>query len=83
MSRRSLVAGATFFGAAMAAMGDVAKVQDAGSESTSNVAIALPVGAAKSREEQIRAVKPHAPCARDPRWSQNTRPSPRWISKAV
>ncbi len=59
LSRRSLVAGATFFGAAMAAIGEVAKAQDAGSGSTSNAAIALPddAGAAKSREEQIRAVR--------------------------
>src|SRR6202021_3674241 len=59
LSRRSLVAGATFFGAAMAAIGEVAKAQDAGSGSYSNAAIALPddEGAAKSREEQIRAVR--------------------------
>ena len=59
LSRRSLVARATFFGAAMAAIGEVAKAQDAGSGSYSNAAIALPdaEGAAKSREEQIRAVR--------------------------
>jgi hypothetical protein len=57
LSRRSLVAGATFFGAAMAAIGDVAKAQDAGSGSYSNAAIALPDGAPKTREEQIRAVR--------------------------
>jgi hypothetical protein len=59
VSRRSLVAGATFFGAAMAAIGEVAEAQDAGSGSYSNAAIALPddEGAAKSREEQIRAVR--------------------------
>jgi hypothetical protein len=59
LSRRSLVAGATFFGAAMAAIGDVAKAQGAGSGSYSNAAIALPDAgdAAKSREEQIRAVR--------------------------
>jgi hypothetical protein len=59
VSRRSLVAGATFFGAAMAAIGEVAKAQDAGAGSFSNAAIALPddEGAAKSREEQIRAVR--------------------------
>ena len=58
-SRRSLVARATFFGAAMAAIGDVAKAQDAGSGSYSNAAIALPDSsvAAKTREEQIRAVR--------------------------
>ena len=59
LSRRSLVARATFFGAAMAAIGDVAKAQDAGSGSYSNAAIALSDGgvAIQSREEQIRAVK--------------------------
>ena len=59
LSRRSLVAGATFFGAAMAAIGEVAKAQDAGSGSYSNAAIALPDSsvAAKTREEQIRAVR--------------------------
>jgi hypothetical protein len=59
LSRRSLVTGATFFGAAMAAISDVAKAQDAGSGSYGNAAIALPEGsvAAKSREEQIRAVR--------------------------
>ncbi len=36
LSRRSIVAGATFFGAAMAAIGDVAKAQNAGSGSYSN-----------------------------------------------
>jgi hypothetical protein len=55
LSRRSLVAGATFFGAAMAAIGEVA--EDAGSGSYSNAAIALPDAAAKSREEQIRSVR--------------------------
>ena len=60
LSRRSVVVGATFFGAAMAAIGDVAKAQDAGSGSYSNAAIALPdssAAAAKTREEQIRAVR--------------------------
>jgi hypothetical protein len=33
LSRRSLVAGATFFGAAMAAMGEVVKAEGAGSGS--------------------------------------------------
>ena len=43
----------------MAAIGEVAKAQDADSGSYSNAAIALPdaEGAAKSREEQIRAVR--------------------------
>jgi hypothetical protein len=36
LSRRSLVARATFFGAAMAAIGDVAKAQEDGSGSYSN-----------------------------------------------
>jgi hypothetical protein len=59
LSRRSLVTRATFFGAAMAAIGDVAKAQDAGSGSYSNAAIALPDSnvVAKTREEQVRAVK--------------------------
>jgi hypothetical protein len=59
LSRRSLVARATFFGAAMAAIGDVAKAQEDGSGSYSNAAIALPDSsvAAKTREEQIRAVR--------------------------
>jgi hypothetical protein len=57
LSRSSLVAGATFFGAAMAAIGEVAKAEDAGSGSYSNAAIALPDAAAKSREEQIRSVR--------------------------
>jgi hypothetical protein len=59
LSRRSLVTRATFFGAAMAAIGDAAKAQDAGSGSFSNAAIALPDSsvAAKTREEQIRAVR--------------------------
>jgi hypothetical protein len=59
LSRRSLVAGATFFGAAMAAIGEVAKAEGAGSGSYSNAAIALPDGsvAAKTHEEQIRAVR--------------------------
>src|SRR5271169_58645 len=49
VSRRSLVAGATFFGAAMAAIGEVAKAEGAGSGNYSNAAIALPdaEGAAK------------------------------------
>jgi hypothetical protein len=53
LSRRSLVAGAAFFGAAMAAIGEVAKAHDAGSGSYSNAAIALPdaESAAKAREE--------------------------------
>src|SRR3984957_17040822 len=57
LSRRSLVAGATFFGAAMAAICEVAKAEGAGSGSYSNAAIALPDGAPKTREEQIRAVR--------------------------
>src|ERR1700679_3687013 len=59
LSRRSLVARATFFGAAMAAIGEAAKAQDAGSGSYSNAAIALPDSnvAAKTREQQIRAVR--------------------------
>jgi hypothetical protein len=59
LSRRSLVARATFFGAAMAAIGDVARAQDSGAGSYSNAAIALPdsSAAAKTREEQIRAVR--------------------------
>ena len=59
LSRRSLVARATFFGAAMAAIGDAAKAQDAGSGSYSNAAIALPDRgvATQTREEQISAVK--------------------------
>ena len=59
LSRRSLVARATFFGAAMMAIGEVAKAQETGSGGYSNAAIALPdaEGAAKSREEQKRAVK--------------------------
>src|SRR3984957_19211875 len=57
LSRRSLVAGATFFGAAMAAIGEVAKAEGAGSGSYSNAAIAVPNGAPKTREEQIRAVR--------------------------
>ena len=57
LSRRSLVAGATVFGAAMAAIGEVAKAENAGSGSYSNAAIALPEGAPKTREEQIRAVR--------------------------
>ena len=57
LSRRSLVARATFFGTAMAA--EVAEAQDGGSGSYSNAAIALPddSAAAQTREEQIRAVK--------------------------
>jgi hypothetical protein len=59
LSRRSLVTRATFFGTAMAALGDIAKAQDAGSGSYSNAAIALPDDSAlvKTREEQILAVK--------------------------
>ena len=57
LSRRSLVTRATFFGAAMAAIGEIAKAQDAGSGSYSNAAIALPDGAPKTHEEQIRAVR--------------------------
>ena len=59
LSRRSLVTRATFFGATMAAIGDVAKAEGAGSGSYSNAAIALPDSsvAAKTREEQIRAVR--------------------------
>ncbi|MGC2787681.1 MAG: hypothetical protein WA397_28375, partial [Roseiarcus sp.] len=59
LSRRSLVARATFFGAAMAAIGDAANAQDAGFGSYSNAAIALPDSsvAAKTREEQVRAVR--------------------------
>ena len=59
LSRRTLVTGATFFGAAMAAIGDVAKAQDAGSGGYSDAAIALPDSsfAAKTREEQILAVR--------------------------
>ncbi len=48
LSRRSLVTRATFFGAAMAAIGEVAKAQDAGSGSYSNAAIALPDGASEN-----------------------------------
>ena len=59
LSRRALVGNATFFGAAMAAIGDVAKAEGAGSGSYSNAAIALPdmSVAAKTSEEQIRAVR--------------------------
>jgi hypothetical protein len=59
LSRRSLVARATFFGTAMAAIGEIAKAQEGGSGSYSNAAIALPDDsvAANSREEQSRAVK--------------------------
>src|SRR6202167_621462 len=58
LSRRSLVGRATFFGAAMAAISDAARAQDAGSGSYSNTAIALPDCSvtAKTYEEQIRAV---------------------------
>jgi hypothetical protein len=56
LSRRSLVGRATFFGAAMAAIGDVAQGP---LWSYSDAAIALPDSsvAAKTREEQIRAVR--------------------------
>jgi hypothetical protein len=59
LSRRSLVTRATFFGAAMAAIADMAKAEGAGSGSYSNAAIALPDSsvAAKTRDEQIRAVR--------------------------
>ena len=50
--------GATFFGAAMAAIGEVAKAEGAGSGSYSNAAMLCPSqGAAKTREGQIRAVR--------------------------
>ena len=39
LSRRSLVARATFFGATMAAIGDVAKAQDAGSGNRESVTL--------------------------------------------
>ena len=65
MSRRSLVAGATFFGAAMAAIGEVAKAQDAGSGSYSNAAIALPEAALRKAARSRSAPSgSHAPCAR-------------------
>lgn len=59
VSRRSLVARATFFGAAMATIGESAKAQDAGSGNYSNAAIALPDDgdATKTRGEQIHSVK--------------------------
>ena len=59
LSRRSLVARATFFGAAMAALGDGAKADGAGSGSYGDAAIALPdsSAAAKTHEEQVRAVR--------------------------
>jgi hypothetical protein len=49
LSRRSLVARATSFGAAMAAIGEVAKAEGAGSGNYSNAAIALPERPARSR----------------------------------
>ena len=66
LSRRSLVAGATFFGAAMAAIGDVAKAEGAGSGSYSNAAIALPDSsvAAKPARSKSAPSGSHAPCAR-------------------
>jgi hypothetical protein len=84
LSRRSLVARATFFGAAMAAIGEAAKAQDAGSGSYSNAAIALPDpnGAAKParansrRQDRARHGAGRAPLPRTPR-------SPRWISWAA
>jgi hypothetical protein len=85
LSRRSVVAGVTFFGAAMAAIGDVAKAQDAGSGSYSNAAIALPdssAAAAKTREEQIRAVRIARAMRAGPRATRRTRRSPRRISRA-
>ena len=85
VSRRSLVARATFFGAAMAAIGEAAKAQDAGSGSYSNAAIALPdaEGAAKTREEQIRAVRIARAMRAGPLSIRSTRRLPRWISKAA
>jgi hypothetical protein len=69
LPRRSLVTRATFFGAAMAAIGDAAKAQDAASGNSSNAAIALPDSsvAAKTREEQIRAVRIARAMRADPR----------------
>jgi hypothetical protein len=67
LSRRSVVAGATFFGAAMAAIGEVAKAEGAGSGSYSNAAIALPPTAASLRKSARSKSAPsgsHARCAR-------------------
>ena len=66
LSRRSLVAGATFFGAAMAAIGEVAKAQDAGSGSYSNAAIALPDAASLRKPARSKSAPSgsHARCAR-------------------
>jgi hypothetical protein len=66
LSRRSLVTRATFFGAAMAAIGEVAKAQEAGAGSYSNAAIALPDSsvAAKTRRSKSAPSGSHAPCAR-------------------
>jgi hypothetical protein len=67
LSRRSLVTGATFFGAAMAAIGDAAKAQDAGSGSYSNAAIALPTAASLRKRARIKSAPSgsHAPGAPD------------------
>ena len=64
LSRRALVGNATFFGAAMAAIGDVAKAQDAGSGSYSNAAIALPAALrnAALRSAVLRSWVGDTPC---------------------
>ncbi len=67
LSRRSLVAGATFFGAAMAAIGEVAKAEGAGAGSYSNAAIALPTATSLRRHARSKSAPSgsHAPCERD------------------
>jgi hypothetical protein len=67
LSRRSLVTRATFFGAAIAATGEVAKAEGAGSGSYSNAAIALPDAEGSERPARNRSApsESHAPCERD------------------
>ena len=74
----SLVARATFFGAAIAAIGGIAKAQDGGSGSYSNAAIALPdeTSLRGPREEEIRAVKVARAIERGRRLLRSTRRSP-------
>ena len=86
LSRRSLVARATFFGTAMAAIGDGAKAQDAGSGSYSNAAIALPddgVSRRKPARSKSAPSRSRAPCERGRPLLRSTRRSPRWMRWAA
>ena len=67
LSRRSLVAGATFFGAAMAAIGEVAKAKAPAPGATAMPRLLCPTATSLRKPARSKSAPSgsHAPCERD------------------